>query len=163
MPGDISISIDTHEVDELLAKLPARVSRKIRGEALQKAGDIILAVMVDLAPEMKEEQDPSSNALPPGVLKADLHTNVVTNRQGGAYIDIGPGDVSGHVCRLQEDGYNLTTHGKRASRKIIKAIPGKHFMASAADQTFNAAVDAFVDSVTQAVEGSDDTGSGDDE
>ncbi len=148
--SEISIDIDTKALESWLTSIPKRASRRIRGEALQAAGDIILATMVTLAPEMAEEQDPSSNALPPGVLKADLITDVVTSRNGGAYVDIGPTELAGHVCRLQNDGYDLTTHGKWESRKVIKKIPGKFFMEASADETFQAAVDAFTDSVSAA-------------
>jgi len=67
--------------------------------------------------------------------------------KNGAYVKVGPTAVSAHVCRWQNNGWMLTSHGG----KKIRQIPGKHFMESAIDESKQAAVDAFVNSLANSL------------
>jgi hypothetical protein len=147
MANDISLHIETAKLEEQLNNLPEKIRSKYVKAALQTAGDIILQEMVAQAPERTDEPTPDSDSLPPGVLKADLHTQL----KGGAIL-IGPSEIAGPVARWIEKGWTVTGHGKsKRGRKKIKAIPGKHFMSGAVDVAGEAAVNAFVESLSNAL------------
>jgi hypothetical protein len=151
MADDISITIDTVALDKALAELPLKVSKRYMRKALKVAGDIILASTVALAPERTDETTPGGRSLPPGILKRDLCSKV-TVTENFAGVKIGPTEIAGHVCKWQNNGWELTTHGRRKSRKKIRQIPGKHFMEAGADEASAKAVDAFVQSLAQALQ-----------
>ncbi len=159
---DIDLKIDTSQFDAMLAKLPTRVAGKIMKDALQAGGDVIVTTMKALAPERTDEPMPDSTGLPQGILREDLHTQVAVSATQGARVKVGPSEIAGHVARWQENGWMLTGHGKsKSGRKRIKQIPGKHFMAAAADEAGEAAVDAFVaklaEGLTAATEETEET------
>jgi hypothetical protein len=149
MPDDLSFTIDTRELDHVLSSLPVQLQKRILRESLQAAGDVILEAMVSLAPERTDEPMPSSTSLPAGILRADLQTDVRVSESSGARVRIGPGEIAGHVARWQNNGYNLTTHGRKRQRKAIRAIPGKHFIESAADEAGQAALDTLVEHIAK--------------
>jgi hypothetical protein len=151
MADELSITIDTRALDEALSKLSEKIQKRVLKNALQAGGDVILEEMRTLAPERTDEPTPDSTGLPPGILKADLHTQVTVNATTCANIKIGPGDIAGHVARWQNNGYNLTTHGKKRGRKVIKAIPGKHFIEAAMDTAGQKALDAMIGSIALAL------------
>lgn len=147
---DLSFSIDTRELDKALSGLPEKVSKQIVEDALQAAGNVVLEEMVALAPERTDEMNPASNSLPPGILKADLHVDVSVSASGGANVRIGPTAVAGRVARWANNGFTLTGHGKsRRSRRIIRAIPGKHFVEGAFDVTAQRALDVLAEQIGQ--------------
>ena len=155
MADGLSISIDTRALDAALSKLPEKLQKRVLKNALQAGGDVILEEMTALAPERTDEPTPDSTALPPGILKADLQTQVTVGTTTGANVKIGPGEIAGHVARWQNNGYNLTSHGKKRGRKVIKAISGKHFIEAAVDAAGQKALDAMIDSIAQALTGGD--------
>jgi len=141
-----------------LMALPEKMRGPIMRDALQAGGDVMLSAMQDSASAAfkgSQERTPDSNALDPGMVEADLHTQIQEGK--GDFpprIKVGPSSITGRVVRWQNDGYNLTTHGKsRASRKVIKAIPGKHFIEAAFDESCEAAVQVFLDTLVVGVFG----------
>jgi hypothetical protein len=148
MPDDFELKIDTSQFDALLAKLPAKVSGAIMKNALQTAGDVLLASMKALAPEQTNEPTPGSNALPPGILREDLHTQVIVSETKGAQVKVGPTEIAGHVARWVNNGWMLTSRDGQQ----IKQIPGKHFMEAAADEAAELAIDAFATSLAVGLE-----------
>ena len=145
MSDTIELAVDTRELEAALAKLSTKVQTGIMRDALQAAGNVLLDAQVANAPERTDEEMPDSTALAPGMVKADLHTQI---QLGGAdrlpRVKVGPSQLTGHVVRWQNDGYNLTTHRSKSGRKVIKAIPGKHFLEAAFDESAETAVDMFL-------------------
>lgn len=147
---DFSMSIDTRELDDMLKALPEKVAKKYVQKALQASGDVILAPMVALAPENTSETTPDSNSLPPGILKADLHTQVIMAADGGK-VRVGPTSISGAVARWQNNGWAVTGHAP--GKKKIKDKPGKFFMQGAYDEAGEASVNTFIASLKDSIEG----------
>jgi Bacteriophage HK97-gp10, putative tail-component len=146
MADDIQINIDTTQFEAKLKALPTAVANRYLRNALQAAGDVVLAPMKELAPERTDEQTPDDNSLPPGILRQDLSTQV-TLSENGAKVKIGPTAVAGHVCRWQNNGWMLTSH----DGKKIRQIPGKHFMEAAFDEAGQAAIEALVQSLSDSL------------
>lgn len=158
MADDLEISIDTRALDEVLSSLPLKVQKKIVGKALQAAGDVVLVRMKVLCPERVDEPTPDSTSLPPGMMRMDLQTAVNVSESHGAEVRIGPGQIAGHVARWVNNGWNLTRGGRRRVRKdgravgrgkVIKTIPGQHFIEAALDEAGQAAVDTMVSVVAE--------------
>lgn len=145
---DIGLTVDATDFERHLNQLPDQVAKRYLGKALQKAGDVILASMKQLAPERTDEATPEEDSLPPGILREDLHTQVTVSSNGGATVKVGPTEISAHVCRWQEKGWMLTSH----EGKKIRQIPGKHFMSAAMDEAGQAALDAFTASLKASLE-----------
>lgn len=158
MPGDLAITIDTRALDAMLSKLSTKLQSRVLKKALQAGGDVVLQSMKALAPERTDEKTPGGNSLPPGILKEDLHVQVTVGTTSGASVKIGPTPITAHVARWQNNGFNLTTHGRKRGRKVIKAIPGKHFMEAAMDESGQKALDAMIGSIADALKdnGGDD-------
>lgn len=155
MPDDIQLKVDTSKFDEMLAKMPQKLAGKLMRDALQAGGDVILASMKALAPEQTDEPTPGSDALPPGILREDLHTQVTLGATKGAGVKVGPTEIAAHVARFQNDGWMLTLH----NGKQVRQIPGKHFMEAAMDEAGEAAVDAFVATLAEGLAAADGEGS----
>lgn len=146
MSDEFQISVDTSQFEAKLKELEPNVANQYMRSALQAAGDVILPAMKQHAPERTDEPTPEGNSLPPGILKFDLTTQVILNKDG-AEVKVGPTAVAAHVARWQENGWMLTSH----TGKKIRHIPGKHFMATAIDETREAAVNALVESLASSL------------
>ena len=152
MTGDtIDLAVDTRELETALAKLAVKAQRNVMRNALQAAGDVLLGAVVAHTPERTDEESPNSAALPPGVLKADMHTQIQIGRVGRPRVKVGPSIVTGYVAYRQNNGYTLTSHGSKKGRHPIarkngkpNPIPGKHFMEAAFDESAQTAVDMFL-------------------
>jgi hypothetical protein len=144
MADEIELRVDTRELEAALKALPQRIARSAAGSALQAGGDIMLAAVVAHTPERTDEETPEQTSLPPGILKADMHTEIQFSRKyGNARIKVGPSKaIGGLVAYRQNNGWILTAHGK-AGRKI-KAMPGKHFLEAAFDESADIAVNTFL-------------------
>ncbi len=160
MAEDIDLIIDTKELDARLSALPGKIQKEYVTKALEAAGNVILEAMVAHAPERTDEETPDSNSLPPGILKADLHAQVIIG-QSGARVRIGPTEIAGRVARWINDGWIHTGHGKsRRGRKRsrnkdtgeVLEIPGTHFIERATDESGQAALDAAVASLSESLE-----------
>lgn len=143
----VDLKCNTDEALKALNQLPKKVQKRMLRKAAQAAGDTILIPLEALAPERTDEETPGGNALPPGILKADLHTQVVV-RPEGVEVKVGPGEIAGHVARWQNNGWTLTSHRKDGHKKI-KDIPGKHFFEAAFDEAGEKAVDVFCQVLAQ--------------
>jgi hypothetical protein len=131
-------------------------------KALQAAGDVMLSAVVAHTPERTDEEDSASNSLPPGVLKADMHTQIQIGRAGKPRVKVGPSVVTGYVAYRQNNGYTLTSHGSKTGRHPIarkngpNPIPGKHFMEAAFDESAETAVDMFLSTLADGLFGIDE-------
>jgi hypothetical protein len=148
---DVDLILDTKALDAALSALPDKIQKQFVTKALEAAGVVILQSMVALAPERTDEDTPDSTSLPPGILKADLHSQVIIGGSG-ARVRVGPTEVAGHVARWQNNGWTLTSHGRsKAGRKKLRDIPGKHFIEAALDESGQAALDASVASLKESL------------
>jgi hypothetical protein len=150
MPDDFEITIDTKEVDAMLAAMPLKLAKGAVREALQAAGDVMLGPMKSLCPERTEgTEDESSNALQPGVLKESLTTQVQIGSVRPPRVKVGAPIETNQVAWLVENGF--------MSVKAHRQIPGVHFMAAAFDESAEAAVNILVTELGKVLK-SDDKG-----
>ncbi len=151
MADDITVTIDTAQIEAALSALPERVSGRILKQALQQAANVVQDAIVTLAPQRTDEPTPGSNSLPPGILKADIQTNVRITSRDGAVARVGPTDLTAHKARWIENGFMLTTHGRKRYRRQIKQIPGVHFMAGGFDEAAPRALSVLTESLREAL------------
>ena len=158
MDDGVEFVVDTRELDAALTALPRKLAGAAMRAALQAAGDVMLEAIEAHTPERTDEETPDSTSLGPGILKADMHTEIQVNSKFMPRVKVGPSSIAGHVARWQNNGYNLTTHRRsRAGRKVIRAIPGKHFLEAGFDESAETAVDVFCATLADEVFG---TGAG---
>jgi hypothetical protein len=145
MADEIELRIDTREMERALKDLPNKLLKAIMSGSLQAAGDVMLEAVVAHTPERTDEETPEQTSLPPGILKADMHTEVQFSRKyGTARVKVGPSRaIGGLVAYRVNNGWTLTGHGKSARK--IRSIPGKHFLEAAFDESAQAAIDVFID------------------
>lgn len=168
---DISIHIDTSELERALLSLPQELSGPVIVDCLQAAGDVMLGALVDHTPERADEDTPESTALPPGVMKADMTTEVVFREGKIPAVKVGPTELTGRVVYWQNEGYDLVKGGyrkqvlnrkgqptgrTRGPGKLIKHISGTHFMEAAFEESSETAVDTLVETLGQRLFGSSD-------
>jgi hypothetical protein len=162
MPDEFGFSIDTTEWEAELNKLESKVRKAAIKKALLAGGEVIQVAMIALAPERTDEPTPESDSLPPGILKADIKVEIQAKQNLAPRAKIGPGEISGHVGRWIEQGWDLTTGGRKGKGgTFIRHIEGKHFISGAFDEAADAAVEAMLLSLGESLgqeTGSDDGG-----
>lgn len=169
MSDTIELAVDTRELEAALAKLSTKMQTKVMTEALQAGGDVIAKELESYTPERTDEEVPAGDwhgfsgsgttSLPPGIMKADIKTEIqLGSSNKPPRIKVGFGEISAHVAYWQNEGWNLTKggyrhkdkHGRaRGAGKVIKAIPGKHFIEMAFDDSCDGAVGEFLDVLGQ--------------
>ena len=152
----VDLVVDTRELEAALERLSQRAAGQVMLDALQAAGNVLLDAVVDHTPERTDEETPEGTSLPPGILKADMHTQVgLSKRTGTGFVKVGPSkDIGGLVAYRQENGWTLTEHGGKVThghRKPIRDIPGKHFLAAAFDESAETAVNTFLSTLADAL------------
>jgi hypothetical protein len=157
MADSIDLRIDTRELERALTALPEKLARAIMGRSLQAAGDVMLEAVVALTPERTDEEMPGQTSLPPGILKADMHTEIQFSRsKGWAAIKIGPSkEIGGLVAYRINNGWILTAHGSKSKygARQIRPIAGKHFLEAAFDESAETAVAVFVETLGEEIFG----------
>ena len=160
---DLTLSIDTREWEELLKQLPKRVARRAVRQALQAGGDVIAEAMEAEAPERTDTPTPGSNALPAGILKADITSQVQVGTKYPPRVKVGATDIAGHVAWWIENGFDHVEGGSSeksiafrgkygigGNKKVGKAtkhIDANPFMARAFDSSISSAVDVMLESL----------------
>jgi hypothetical protein len=151
MADTIELRVDTRELEAALKALPDKLARLAAGRALQAAGDVMLEAVVAHTPERTDEITPEQTSLPPGILKADMHTEIQFSRaKGWAAVKVGPSkDIGGLVAYRQNNGWVLTAHGgkQKYGEKQIRPIAGKHFLEAAFDESIEVATAVFLDTL----------------
>jgi hypothetical protein len=172
MPDAIALTFDTKEMDEALAAMPQKLAGAAVREALQAGGDVLLAALVEHTPERTGEETPDSTALPPGILKEDMHTEVLVNEKYAPRVRVGPTDIGGRVAYWQNDGFDLVKGGYRKTvynrkgelialrgpGKLVKHIEGKHFFEAAFDESAEQAVEAMLSTLSKTLDLTKDGG-----
>lgn len=160
---DISLTIDTSQWEKLLAELPQRVARKAMRQALQAGGDVLAEAMEAEAPERTDTPTPGSDSLPPGILKADISTQVQIGYKNGARVKVGATEIAGHQAWWIENGFDHVEggasdqsiafrgkYGIKGNNKagtVTKHIDANPFMARAFDSSINRAIEATLESL----------------
>lgn len=145
MPDDFSMNFSLKEMDVALAALPEKVARKYARDALQAAGDVMLAAMVAHCPERTDESTPNSNSLAPGVLKESLTTQVQMGTRLPPRVKVGAPSETSHVAWWIENGFE-SVKGKRH-------IAGKHFMAAAFDESATRSAEVMLEKLSSSLNG----------
>lgn len=160
MSDTIELKIDTRELEAALKKLPNRLARAVAGRALQAAGDVMLDAVQAHTPERTEDIGPESTSLPPGILKADMHTQIFFARKtGNAGIKVGPSkEIGGLVAYRVNNGWILTAHGAKTKygQRQIRPIAGTHFLESAFDESIETATAVFLETLADNLFGVDE-------
>ncbi len=150
MEDTIDLQVDTRELEAALLRLSKRMAGDVMREALQAD-----AAMCCLRPHCCSYSRANGRTslqskllLPPGILKADMHTEIqISRKYENARIKIGPSkDIGGSGCVPpgKTDGRSRLT-GSAGTR--IRDISGKHFIAAAFDESAGGAVDVFLNAL----------------
>jgi hypothetical protein len=153
MADGLSLKIDTTKFEALLKAMPQRVARRAVRQALQAGGDVIQEAMVAEAPQRTDAPTPGSDALPPGILKADLSVQVTVGTKDDPIVRVGPSRDTAHVAWWIENGFDHVEGGrKRKGGKVTKHIDANPFMLRAFDSSISSAVDAMISSLAGSLE-----------
>ena len=153
MSDGITFNIDTSKFEELLKAMPQRVARRAVRQALQAGGDVIREAMEAECPKRTDTPTPGSDALPPGILAADLTVQVIVGTRYNPTVKIGPTKDTSHVANWIENGFDHVEGGrKRKGGKATKHIDANPFIQRAFDESAQAAVDALPSSLSTSLE-----------
>jgi hypothetical protein len=151
---ELTIKIDTTEVEKALTALPSRFARKAARSGLRAAGEVMLAPMKALCPERTDEPTPDSNSLAPGVLRESLTTQVQFKKRYPPRVKVGAPVETRHVAWWIENGFDNV--------KAKRHVEGKHFMSAAFDESAEKAVAVLLEDLSTTLE-INDTGTEDEE
>jgi HK97 gp10 family phage protein len=153
MPDEVRLAIDTHEWEAMLAALPKRVARRAVRQALQAGGDVIAEAMVAEAPERTDTPTPGSDALPPGVLKDDIGTQVQIGTKYAPRVKVGCSEIATHVAWWVENGFDHVEGGRKLDPRrytqkkvgtVTRHIDANPFMARAFDASIERATEVML-------------------
>ena len=151
MPDEF-LSVDVSDFEgfaQLLERFPLEVQDKMLKNATGAGASVLQVAMINAAPVHVGPETTGSNALPPGLVKADIR--VAALKQGRGWL-IGPGLRTGYVVRWLERGHQLIRGGKRArlgkktvnsGGKVIGHVPAHPFIRPAFDAHWKDAVAAM--------------------
>jgi hypothetical protein len=138
---DDGISIDTHELDglaDLLDKFPLEVQDRMVRQAVGAGAAVLMLGVMEKAPVRTDAGSSKSTALPPGMLKADIHA--VAGRAGRIWF-IGAGPRTAYVLRWLERGHMLVT-GKKKGKHEVGHVPAYPVLRPAFDEYWQRALHA---------------------
>ena len=138
---DDGIEIDTSELDgfaDLLEKFPLEVQNKMVRQSVGAGAAVFMLGVMEKAPVRTDDAGPKSDALPPGMLKADIHA--VAGKTGRAWY-IGAGPKTAYVLRWLERGHLLVRGGKRGKHSIGH-VPAHPVLRPAFDEYWQRALHA---------------------
>lgn len=135
------VSIDTSELDglaELLDRFPLEVQDKMVKQSLGAGAAVLMLGVMEKAPVRTDDAGAKSDALPPGLLKADIHA--VASKTGRTWY-IGAGVKTAYVLRWLERGHQLVRGGK-GGKKNIGHVPAHPVLRPAFDEYWRTALKA---------------------
>ncbi len=161
MPG---FDVECKGFEELKAKLALMAgpaAKRIRNRALRAGSEVFKAAIEERTPERPDL--PSTTALPPGAMKADIKIKAVSApEETSSTFVTGPGKYTRHAMRLVEFGHNqvrnvsqaVGTRGKGLNRAknggtVVKRVEAHPIVRPAFEAALEPAVDAFIESVKQ--------------
>jgi hypothetical protein len=140
---DVTLSIDTREWENLLKALPEKTRRGAVRQALQRAGDVMADAIAEEAPERTDTPTPDSNSLPPGILKADISSQVQLKAKLPPRVKVGATEIASRVAWWIEQGFD-----HKRGNVHVDANP---FMARGFERSITAATTVFLDSLSTAL------------
>jgi hypothetical protein len=143
---NFELKIDTTEFVSKLEALPEKIARRAVRHALQAAGDIMADAIAEEAPERNDTPTADSTGLPPGVLKADISTQVQIKKDKAPRVKAGPTKISYRQAWWIEQGFDHVAHGKKTH---VDANP---FAMRGFERSIGAATDAFVASLAEGID-----------
>ncbi|MGA2650417.1 MAG: HK97 gp10 family phage protein [Terracidiphilus sp.] len=153
MSDGIALKIDTSKFEELLKAMPQRVARRAVRQALQAGGDVLAEAIQANCPVRTDTPTPGSDALPPGILAADISVQVVVGTKDDPTVKVGFSRDTAHVANWIENGFDHVEGGKkRKGGKATKHIDANPFMQRAFDESAEHAVDALTESLATSLE-----------
>lgn len=153
---DEEVVINVNGLDELGAQLESldlAVQTRILEHALRYAGEVFVPELVVRAPINTDGVTDASHTtrLVPGMLKASMGVAVQMANEQGPTAFIGPDHRTAHVMNWIENGFNLTTHGSKSGRKVIRHIPANPVIRPVFDELSTQAIGAFGDALYEGV------------
>jgi hypothetical protein len=143
------ITVETEGIAEtmqMLADAPRVVVANGFLKAFQAAGDVIVEVLASNTPVKKED---TGGVLEQGELLESLMMDIELDSQfRGGFVAIGFGK-NGNVADWLDGGHRLIGHAP--NYKNLGSVAGNGFMRKSFDQSAEAAVDAFGESLTSTV------------
>lgn len=154
MADDLAFTVDTKALDEALSGLSMKVQTKILNDALSKGGAIAAAAIKEAAAATaksnRQAPTPKSNSLPEEIMREDIQAFVEVS-EGRADCKIGGTELAFYVIRWQNNGWKLTSHGRKRNRREIKAIPGRYFMEGGMDESKQEVLDAMIEAIEEGI------------
>jgi len=162
--ADEEITIEVQGLDELGKKLDSlsqAIQTRILRHALQFGGEVFVPELVARAPINTEGVTDATHTtrLVPGMLKFSMGVAINMQAPQGPTAFIGSDKRARHVLNWIENGFNLTTHGRRTKakknlateRKIIRHIPAHPILRPVFDELYTEAVMAFSAAITDGI------------
>jgi len=154
--ADEEITIEVRGLDELGAQfesLDLAVQTHIMKHSLRTAGEVFIPELVARAPINTDGVTDESHTtrLIPGMLKASMRVAVNLQADAGPTAFAGPDKRTQHVMNWIENGFNLTTHGRKRKRKVIRHIPAHPVLRPVFDELSTAAIEAFATALADGI------------
>lgn len=145
MPDFVTVQVQgLAEVDAKLHKL----ANKLADRSLRKAVEAGLVVMADAVRDRTPEKT--------GLLKSSVGGRVATSQKQGALVGVVGFGNEGYVARLVEFGHRVRAKAKNGKSKksgaVVGHVPAHPFMRPAFDESKDAAVEAFTETIKSEVE-----------
>jgi HK97 gp10 family phage protein len=156
MPQSDDIEVTVSGLDELgeqLEQLDLALQKRILFASLKSAGEVFLAPMKERCPVSVDAVAESTNTtrLVQGALRRDLKVRAKADRAAPT-VYVGPGKDTFHVARWIENGFDLTTHGRKRQRRVIRHIKATPFIRPAFDANTEKAVEAFANALNDGLQ-----------
>lgn len=152
MADGITFKIDSSKFEALLKAMPQRVARRAVRNALKAGGAVLLEAMKAECPVRTDAPTPGSDALPPGILKADLTTTVQVNTKYPPRVIVGPTSDTAYVAWWIEQGFDHYGGGRKGKGTKGKHVDANPFLTRAFDSSIQSAVDAMISSLSTSLE-----------
>lgn len=141
---DDGVEIDTSELDglaDLLDRFPQDVQDRMIKQSLGAGAAVLMIGVMEKAPIRTDGIGNDSNALAPGMLKADIHA--VAGKTGRIWF-VGAGPRSAYVLRWLERGH-LLTRVWRGHKPSVNHVAARPVLRPAFDQYWETALHAFAE------------------
>jgi hypothetical protein len=149
----LNLKIDTTQFEALLKAMPKRVARRAVRQALQAGGDVLQEAIAAECPVRTDTPTPGSDALPPGILQADISVQVTVGTKDDPIVRVGPSRDTAHVAAWIEAGFDHVEGGrKRKGGRVTRHIDANPFILRAFDSSISSAVDAMISSLAGSLE-----------
>lgn len=145
------VTTGTDNLEKLLREYPIEVRQKVLGQAVRRAGNVVKKRVRANAPVGDPNHKPENKPL-----RDSFAVKVVRYKNDAlAMAIVGAKRPEGAHAHLVEDGHRIRRRGKKGEGPgdyTGAFVPGKEFLAPAADQTKNEQTQAIIDHLVKSVE-----------